>query len=64
MRFSSVQFLSERISLGRYCNQEQLDLFELFFARILSLSVGGSVQPINTFLAPASKQTREFGTIT
>ncbi|CAD5216891.1 unnamed protein product [Bursaphelenchus okinawaensis] len=33
-------FLAERMSLARYCNQEQIDLFELLFSRILSLEVG------------------------
>ncbi|CAD5222232.1 unnamed protein product [Bursaphelenchus xylophilus] len=33
-------FLAERMSLARYCNQEQIDLFEILFSRILSLEIG------------------------
>lgn len=43
-----VNFLTERISLAKYCNQEQIDLFELMFVQTLSTSIGDKVAPSNT----------------
>uniref|UniRef100_A0A7E4V1C1 1-phosphatidylinositol 4-kinase n=1 Tax=Panagrellus redivivus TaxID=6233 RepID=A0A7E4V1C1_PANRE len=53
-----INFLTERICLAKYCNQEQLDLFELMFIQTLSMSIGTRPNTGNSFiqqvtLAPA-----------
>lgn len=37
-----VNFLAERVTLAKFCNQEQIDLFELMFTQTLSLKIGDS----------------------
>uniref|UniRef100_A0A914DAH7 PI4-kinase N-terminal domain-containing protein n=1 Tax=Acrobeloides nanus TaxID=290746 RepID=A0A914DAH7_9BILA len=40
-----VNFLTERVTLAKFCNQEQIDLFELMFIQTLSLRIGDSTVP-------------------
>ena len=43
-----VNFLTERICLAKYCNQEEIDLFELMFVQTLSLTIGDRPTPVSS----------------
>uniref|UniRef100_A0A914Y3R6 1-phosphatidylinositol 4-kinase n=1 Tax=Panagrolaimus superbus TaxID=310955 RepID=A0A914Y3R6_9BILA len=43
-----LNFLTERICLAKYCNQEQLDLFELMFVQTLSSNIGDKQGQLNS----------------
>uniref|UniRef100_A0AC34RIU1 1-phosphatidylinositol 4-kinase n=1 Tax=Panagrolaimus sp. JU765 TaxID=591449 RepID=A0AC34RIU1_9BILA len=43
-----VNFLTERICLAKYCNQEEIDLFEIMFVQTLSLIIGDRPTPTSS----------------
>ena len=53
-----LQFLTERMSLARYCHQDQLDLFNVLFSEVLSTRIGTGKPPS---VVPASSTRTSEG---